>query len=944
MCRTKTIVSLVILILMRAMCHAQAQAPLQIITVDGVEMVAGHVRVMMDTPWFAEADLPAGFQIAHRFVTPRSWQAASMMSRPARGTTNVMRAHERLARCAVLRYEGTADPRSVSAQLRKYPSVEYAEPWYVLATQWTPNDAEFSQQTGLQVAQFPLAWDLVQGDSNQVIAIIDNGVDQTHEDLRPNIWINQAEVPGNRIDDDGNGVVDDYNGANLTWLFDGTEPGNTANVGQQGHGTSVAGIVGAATNNVLGIAGAGNRCKIFPIKTALRNTGGILFGYEAMIYAAEMGFAVANCSFGTQNDANMPKPYSHIDKAVIDYCNALGMVVVASAGNHGNGVGGSGWRQFNYPSGYDGVIGASETTPEDKVTTTSGLLGNGLVCAPGNGALTTLYGGGYSSSGISGTSFAAPFVAGAAALVRTRWPQLNTRQVGTHLRRTAIEIGQLNPFYPNVVPPRLNAYQAVLQDPMQRPGFRLKQVVMTTKEGVPLTRYRAGDTVLLHFDVVNDLGPSSQLLCSAEINDNPGWTATLSTNQVRVDAVPSGGEVRIGPFTLIVETTNREPLMVMVHLEDDSGVDVVVAYIPQPSVMSTMSNNQLRYSIGDNGTFGFATSQWANTIAEGGGLGWLEVQQDLGWYSGFMLTENLSRVVRAYDNHADPTDFEVEKPFTAPEQNRGVMVDVSHPNQIGVRISQRCTFPGPDVPSTVISIEVENRSGNVLRDVSAGYLFDFDIGPSGLDNTVRLAPECIPTSMRSTGEALMFQRQNFPIAIACAAVSAEPSVQPQCAGMMLYEYAQDLDDANAITLLNSGTSIQTTRAGDACCAIGMKFPGELQPGEKRSFMVVIGVGSSADEASRVVRETIATPNSVTEARAVQMQVWPNPTQDGITATSSVPFDRVMIVDVHGSTVYEQNTDCVMTATVNLQHLSPGVYACRVRTSSGLVTLPFVINR
>lgn len=150
-----------------------------------------------------------------------------------------------------------------------------------------------------------------------VVAVIDNGVDQTHEDLKASIAVNSGEIPGNFIDDDNNGAVDDYNGYNLAWEDDGTQPGVTYNNGAGGHGTNVAGIVSATTNNALGIAGIANRCKLFPIKAAPVNTGSIVYGYEGMIYAAQRGFKVINCSWGSQSRSGFVKPTASSTKALL---------------------------------------------------------------------------------------------------------------------------------------------------------------------------------------------------------------------------------------------------------------------------------------------------------------------------------------------------------------------------------------------------------------------------------------------------------------------------------------------------------------------------------------------------------------------------------------------------------------------------------------------------
>ena len=149
------------------------------------------------------------------------------------------------------------------------------------------------------------AWKVWSGDSSVVVGVIDAGITAKHEDLWDNIAVNWGEAgldnegkekASNGIDDDNNGYVDDWKGVNLVYQLDGTEPGNTEN-GE--HGTQVSGYVGATTDNDRGIAGIANQCRFFPVKAARRGSSSIMSGYEGIIYCAQQGFKVINCSWGS---------------------------------------------------------------------------------------------------------------------------------------------------------------------------------------------------------------------------------------------------------------------------------------------------------------------------------------------------------------------------------------------------------------------------------------------------------------------------------------------------------------------------------------------------------------------------------------------------------------------------------------------------------------------
>ena len=356
--------------------------------------------------------LPNGVEYAGRLLDPSrtALYNGSLFLRTNVSLQDLYEAEDALTRVVYVRFDGPVDPVRMAARLQKDPAIVFAEPWYVAQVQADPNDPLFGDQDALALMGLSEAWDVVSGNPNIVVAISDNGVDQSHEDLGPNIWINEGEIPNNNIDDDNNGYIDDAAGFNFAYLDDNTAPGNTTNNRNDGHGTKVAGIAGARVNNGIGMAGAAGTSRIFPLKTASRDGGGIIYGYQSLMYSADMGFSIANTSWG------IIKPPSPIDQAVIDYCLAKGTVVIASAGNHGTGLSGNGWNLLNFPSAYDGVMGVGETSTDDRLTSTTGLGRNSMVAAPGNRAIATYASGGYGSSGVTGTSFAAPLTAGVAAL------------------------------------------------------------------------------------------------------------------------------------------------------------------------------------------------------------------------------------------------------------------------------------------------------------------------------------------------------------------------------------------------------------------------------------------------------------------------------------------------------------------------------------------------
>ncbi|MFM8270471.1 MAG: S8 family serine peptidase [Pseudomonadota bacterium] len=315
------------------------------------------------------------------------------------------------------------------AALRELAGVEYAYPDYQVAIlAEAPDDTFFEKQYGLnntgQVANkssgfidadidAPEAWEITTGSRNVTVAVIDSGVDYNHPDLVNNIWLNPGETgtdsagadkSSNGIDDDGNGYIDDFRG----WDFvdNDNDPMDT-----NGHGTHVAGIIGARGNNSRGVTGINWQVSIVPLRT-MDSTG---MGSNSNIkkaveYATAMHFHITNNSYaGGDFDQSM--------KDSIEAAKAAGVLFVAAAGNEGS----NNDTSPVYPANYDVdnlvTVGASNNTDTLAFFSNYGVNKVHLV-APGENILSTYLNGTYSY--LSGTSMAAPHVAGAAALLKAK--------------------------------------------------------------------------------------------------------------------------------------------------------------------------------------------------------------------------------------------------------------------------------------------------------------------------------------------------------------------------------------------------------------------------------------------------------------------------------------------------------------------------------------------
>jgi subtilisin family serine protease len=345
------------------------------------------------------------------------------------GARRLVKSYKRLGNLQVVQLSANEKVADAVASYRASGLVEIAEPDYPLKALAAPNDPEYLDgnqwalhNTGLGGGNLnadihaTAGWDTMHDASNVVVAVIDSGIRYTHQDLAGNMWTNQREIAGNGIDDDQNGFVDDVHG------FDAiTNSGDPMD--DNGHGTHVAGIIGAVGNNGVGTAGVAWKVQLMACKFLdSAGNGDTSDAIECIDYAVQNGAQIINASWGGPDN-------SRALQSAIASARDAGVIFVTAAGNDAVNIDVS----PNYPAAYDlaNMITVCATTRYDTFDSSYSNYSPTKVHvgAPGTLIYSTWDSTDKSYAYESGTSMASPMVAGVCALLKARFPNENAAEI-----------------------------------------------------------------------------------------------------------------------------------------------------------------------------------------------------------------------------------------------------------------------------------------------------------------------------------------------------------------------------------------------------------------------------------------------------------------------------------------------------------------------------------
>lgn len=315
-----------------------------------------------------------------------------------------------------------------------------------LRSRATPNDAAWSQQWGPQKIGATAAWDIGTGGQNTngediVVAVVDNGTDIAHEDLKANIWVNAGEVAGDGKDNDGNGYVDDVNGWNAY--------NSNAVIPAGMHGTHVSGIVGAEGNNGKHVAGLNWDVKIMPVAASSGDTAIVLRGYNYVLEQKKAwlssggkkgaNIVSTNSSFGVDAAKCSDAQYK-VWNDIYEAMGQVGILSAAATANQAWDIDATGDVPTSCESNY--IISVTNTTKEDKIYRQAGWGKTHVdLGAPGTDVYSTVPGN--QARNLTGTSMATPHVAGAVAFLHSVASSAFTALAKAQPARAAAELKKI---------------------------------------------------------------------------------------------------------------------------------------------------------------------------------------------------------------------------------------------------------------------------------------------------------------------------------------------------------------------------------------------------------------------------------------------------------------------------------------------------------------------
>ncbi|MBX7155512.1 MAG: S8 family serine peptidase [Candidatus Kapaibacterium sp.] len=887
----------------------------------------------------------------------------------AKGTGTVF---NNLYRLAIVNFSSAVDPAYAARKISTLADVEYAEPMYERYITYTPNDTLYSFQYHLAKIKATDAWDIVKNSTDSVlVGVVDTGVEYAHEDLKDVIYFNQGEMgldkngkdkSTNRVDDDNNGYVDDFRG----WDFIGfgtpyqqdndPQPGN-------GHGTHVAGLIGAKVNNITGVAGVCDHARIIPIKCGgdPSFSSSVDSGYAGIAYAAALGAKIVNCSWGGPN-------HSEAEQEVITAVHSIGTLVVAAAGNDSK-------DQAFYPAAYTGVLSVTASDGLDRKSFFSNYGYSSGIASPGSNIFSTYRDNTYQSE--NGTSMASPIVAGAAAMVKLKFPTYSPNQIKSLLMATADNIDTIKSnagkfFTEKMGTGRVNVLKALTTTNTR--WVNLTQNAITDEDGDGA--FNKGNTVFIQPTYTNVLSPIENAIVkvkalysgkSIQFTDTMFVLGALSQNETK--QVP-------GKFSFKVPNNFSADTVISLALSVYDGTTLVghdvLDFTINPTYVTLKANN-LWVTVNSNGNYAYNDYPSNN---QGEGLKYKQ-SSNLLFEGSLMIAYSpagLSNVARDETGNAQSKSFNRDIPISI--KRPGIMStndadcqfsDNGFVGEANVSVHQKMLqYNDSGREDFVIAMyDIVNMNKYSVDSMYCGIYCDWDLGPGGKPNLTKFdvsdgimyAYNTALSSLPYVGMQLISNQQVNAFMMDNDGTTAEnPGVYDG------FTYAEKWQT------LSSGIGRVQSNETDASSVISAG-PMKMKSGDTARVVFSIFAGqtlaelkTAAEKARKTLKDlTGINPGYTPPPPYLAVTVNPNPINDIETATITLKLPKQSyvscdIVDLFGNTVstllledfrsqgehtleLESAAPCICGNT-----LAQGTYLVRLRTTYGTVVEPFIIIR
>ena len=754
--------------------------------------------------------------------------------------------------------------------------IAYAEPLYIPKLFYTTDDPANGVVYALSKMKVFDAWNISQGDTNVVIGIVDSGVDFDHADLKDNIKYNYKDTI-NGIDDDGDGYVDNFRG------WDTGQNDNNPQYSGNNHGVHVAGIAAASTNNAIGISGVGFKCKFLPVK--ISNAGGAITGsYDGIVYAADQECNIINCSWGGYY-------FGQFGQDAIDYATINKNSLIVCAGGNEN------VQDAHYPSSYKNAFSVASTGSTDVKTSFSNYGYDIDISAPGENIYSTLPGNAYGYK--SGTSMASPNAAGAAAIVKSRFPSYSALQIGEQLKVTADKIDNLNnnSYRNKLGTGRINLLKA-LSDTMS-PSVVMTERTITINKG---NAYHYGDTLFISGEFKNYLAPTVNL--SASLTTSSPYV-NITNGTKTLGAIPTFGTANISndPFKVVIKS--NAPLdfntLFIITLTDGfytSKIHFDVDFNLSKFYINVIIND-VNTSVTSRGKIGYLGESGVN------GLGYTYMGNSSMLYEGGLMIGNSNNAVSSAvkGNSSVQNDFSmVEKvkkvPNVASEFDvLGSFNDNNSASPLNVLVNHSAfawTSPG-NRNFVIFSYSIKNTGSSPLNDLYAGIFADWNI----MDHTLNKADFDVSNRM---GYVWSSETNGKYAGIKLLSTTAPVN-----------HYAIDnvgggnggIDFSDGFNIQEKYTALSTSRAqaginggGSDVISVLSSGPYNLSPGDSAIVAFALLAGDSLEDlqASAVAAQGKydgkVLPLNVSSMKPADElwvgQIYPNPAKDKITLEFILP--------------------------------------------------------